>query len=249
MIFFTKWILAVLIYIFSVYVALTVLFQEDFLIFSTPLMLISALGITTSLSVNLMIHYKNKSPRFAKSYFFLSIAFASYTIAELIWALLDVAGLDPYPSLAEPFYVLYFVGSGLFCIAMFWCRRDIISASVKATALAASFLNFTFYFFLSLDNWGSETFLIDTGFMVLSSFLIGTATLAALAAWRAPKLRKVWILIGAALFFNSIADLFYYSDTQGFLYSDVSNIIWFGTTLLLFYALYLHRFLYIGNGR
>lgn len=246
--FLNKWIASVLLYIFIIYIALTFFLDEGFLITSTPLMLVSALGITTSLVVNLTLHYRDKSPRFFRSYLLLSISFAAYTVGEIMWAIMDLQGLEPYPSIAEPFYVAYFVFSILFCVQMFWCRKEIISASVKGIAVAVAVLCFLTYFLLSTDNIGSEFYLLDTGFMVLSSILIGTATLASLAAWRAPQLRKVWVLIGIALFFNSIADVMYYTNTESYLYSDVSNIIWFGTTLLLFYALYLHRFLYLNDG-
>ena len=248
MTFLNKWIASVLIYMFIIYVVITNMVQEEILVLFTPLMLVSALGITTSLTVNLALHYRGISRRFSMSYLFLSIGFAAYTIAEIAWAVMDLQGLEPYPSIADPFYILYFTFSSLFCIQMFWCRNSLISKSVKTIAVLASLTCFGVYLLLSYQNFGSEYYVLDTMFMILSSILIGTATLASLSALKAPQLRKVWVLIGIALFFNSIADVLYYSATGDYLYSDMSNIIWFGTTLLLFYALYLHRFLYLSDG-
>lgn len=245
--FHSSWIFAVLVYIFSIYVLVSVFLEEHFLIIIVPLMLISALGITTSLAVNLALHYRDKSRRFYYSNAFLAIGLSAYTIAEIIWAALDIQGLETYPSIAEPFYMVYFGCSIMFCIQIFYCRKNIVTSTVKGISVAVALFTFTIYLVFAWDNMTNETFWLDTLFMVLSSVLIGNATLAALTASKAPKLRKVWIILGIALAMNSIADIFYYSDAQSFLYSDLSNIIWFGSILMFFYALYLHRFLFLDN--
>jgi hypothetical protein len=71
--------------------------------------------------------------------------------------------------------------------------------------------------------------------------------MATITALKAPKLQKVWVLLGTALLLNSFADILFFSNPDTFLYSNVSNIIWFGTALLFFYALYMHKFLYRGG--
>jgi len=243
--FFNKWIISVLVYIFIICTVVLLTVKEDILILFTPLMLVSVLGITTSLSINLTLHYKKSSKRFFKSYLFLTIGLATYTVAEIIWAVLDLIGQSPYPSPADPFYIIYFVFSIMFCVQMFWCRKNIITIYVKLAAVITSILFFGTYLIVTMENMNSDTFIIDTFFMALSSALIGTAVLVTITVWKAPKLKKVWIVLGIALTLNAIADLFYYVDTGAFLYSDISNIIWFGTTLMLFYGLYLHRFLYM----
>lgn len=246
--FHSYWIFAVLVYMFSIYCLVSIFLAEEFLIIIVPLMLISALGITTSLAVNLALHYRDKSRRFFYSNVFLSIALAAYTVAEVIWAILELNGLEPYPSIAEPFYIGYFVFSILFCMQIFYCRKNLISNNVKGIASGIALLTFTVYMIFAWNNIEEETFWLDTLFMVLSSLLIGHATMAALTAWKAPKLRKVWLILGIALALNSIADIFYYSNTQDYLYADLPNLIWFGTVLMFFYALYLHRFLFLTNG-
>jgi hypothetical protein len=246
--FHSSWIFAVLVYIFSIYVLVSVFLDEKFLIIIVPLMLISSLGITTSLAVNLALHYRDKSRRFYLSNLFLSIALSAYTIGEVCWAYFDMNGLEPYPSLADPFYVAYFVFSILFCMQIFYCRKNLVTLTVKGISITVSLLVFTVYMIFSWDNIGGETYWLDTLFMVLSSLLIGHAAMAALTAAKAPKLRKVWIILGIALALNSIADIFYYSDTQNYLYADLPNMIWFGTVLMFFYALYLHRFLFLYDG-
>lgn len=135
----------------------------------------------------------------------------------------------------------------MFCMQIFWCRKQLVTRNVKLIAVGVTALYFSLYSVLAYENMQEEFFWLDTTFMVLSSILIGNATLAALTAAKAPKLRKVWILLGVALALNSVADIFYYSNTQNFLYADLPNIIWFGTILIFFYALYLHRFLFLHN--
>jgi hypothetical protein len=244
--FHSSWILSVLIYIFLVYVIVTVFLGEDFLIIIVPLMLVSALGITTSLAVNLAQHYKDKSRRFYYSSAFLAIALGAYTIGETLWTVFDfILLIDPYPSLADPFYMVYFGASIMFCVKVFYCRKELITFKAKAISLAAGVTIFSAYLILAWDNLDYEYFWLDTFFMVLSSLLITNAMMATLTAMKAPKLKRVWMVLGTALALNSIADLFYYSNTQEYFYADFPNIIWFGTVLMFFYAMYLHRFLFL----
>lgn len=243
-----KWIIGVICYVFVMYAFVTRTFDESFLIAFTPIMLISALAITTSLTLNLVFHYRTKSRRFTTSYVFLSIAFAGYTIAEILYGVFDITGIDPYPStIVEPFYGVYFVASSMFCLTLFWCRKELIQRRMVIVSILAAVAFFATYLILSLEYVDSEYFATSTIMMIMSSALLGSSTLTTITLWKAPQLRKVWMIIGIALFCNGIADISYYSNINNdhFLYSDVSNIIWFGTALMIFYAAYKHRFLYM----
>ena len=250
-----KWILGVVTYVFCMYTFSVFVFDEDFLIYFTPLMLVSALAITTSLIVNLIFHYHGKSQRFSRAYTYLAIGFAAYTIAELLYGLFDIHGMEPYPSLVEPFYMVYFAGSILFCIALWWCRRNLIPKYLLGVSAAVGVICFAAYMLLSMNATAvtaaenADYHLVSNIMMVFSSVLVGAATLTSITLWKAPQLKNVWLVIGVALFLNAIADIFYYSNINygHFLYSDFSNIIWFGTVLMIFFALYKHRFLYMGE--
>jgi len=172
---------------------------------------------------------------------------SSYAIAEMLWGYFDSIGQETYPSLAEIFYVGYFIGAILFCITIFWNRRSIIPLWVKITGITSGVLCIVFYLLFSINHLDSDVFGISTFFMIQSSILLTTSLIAVLFTLKSKHLKKIWIIFGIVFTANSIADIFYYSGENAghYLYTDWTNIVWFSTILLLFYGLYTHRYLYI----
>ncbi len=245
-----KWMISVLVYFFVLFVFVVydgVSEQTGEII---TISFVSAIGISTSLIFVTMKHYKTKSERFSKSYLYLGIGFIGYVLAELLYGIFDSAGILPFPSPVDIFYGIYFVGSILFCLTIFWCRKNVIPHRVIITSIASSCAVFVLYVILSINYSNSfETFWACTVMMGLSSVLLGSAVLATITTLKAPKLRRVWVIFGIALVFNSIADILYYAgeNTGEYAYTDISTLIWFGSILMVFFAVYKHRYLYLKN--
>ena len=47
-------------------------------------------------------------PRLRSAWRFLALAFASYLAGDVIWSVYELAGADPYPSVADAFYLLFY---------------------------------------------------------------------------------------------------------------------------------------------
>jgi len=240
-----RWLACILIFFFLTYIFGTYTFDTDLWLF-VQMALISALVITTSLIINLILHYRTKSREFTISYIFLAVSIGSYAVAEILWGYFDSVGIDTYPSIAEIFYISYFINGILFCITFIWDKKHCIPLYIKAVGILFAVIIFSSYLILSQNNLTSEVFGISTFMMGLSSILIGSAVTASLIISKNPKLKKVWIMYGVAFVGNSIVDIFYYSGENAgmFQYTDWANIMWFGTILLIFYGGFMHNYLY-----
>jgi len=240
-----KWFAGALVFVCLVYIFGTYVFVEELYLF-VQISLVAAIAITTSLIINIILYYRKKSKNFTVSYIFLAISMGSYAIAEILWGYFDSIDQETYPSLAEIFYVGYFVGAILFCVTVFWKRRSFIPLWIKITGITSGILCTVFYLLLSINYLDSQVFGISTFFIIQSSILLTTSLITVLFTLKSKHLKKIWIIFGSVFTVNSIADIFYYSGENAghYLYTDWTNIVWFSTILLLFYGLYTHRYLY-----
>ncbi len=240
-----KWLIGVLIFVACGYIFGTYTFDNDLPLF-VQLTLVSALAIVASLVVNLIFYYRKKSKKFTISYIFLAVSISSYTIAEILWGYFESVGYETYPSVAEIFYVLYFVGAILFCVKIFWNNNCLMPKYIPLAGIGSAVACMVVYLLLSLYHVESEVFWVSTGMMILSSTLVGAGVTTTLFLLKSKDLKKIWIVIGMAFIANSIADIFYYTGENAghYQYTDPVNIVWFSTILLLFWGLYNHRYLY-----
>lgn len=53
-------------------------------------------------------HTTSRQPNQARSWYLWMFGIASYAIADIIWAVLELRGLEPFPSIADIFYLLFY---------------------------------------------------------------------------------------------------------------------------------------------
>lgn len=237
--------------IFVVFFTLIVLFYSEqtpkpvySLIYITPLIVIAVM------SASLAKVYK-KVRSFYYAYLFLAIAFTSHLIAEIIWLIFDLQGIETYQSYPDIFYAAY----GIFLILHPWVIMTHFKIRPKKICyillIGCVILGNLIYTLISIDHLDSDSFLFGLGFVTLTNFLLGSA-IVAIITLRGTKIFTIWVLICIAFVINAIADIYYYASenfsdwTQG----DLVNITWFVAYIILIFTLIEHRYKYsVRNGR
>lgn len=240
-----RWMISTLIFIFGVYVFGTFTFTKELEHF-VQISLVSTLTITTSLIINLIFYYRRKSQKFTISYIFLGLSITSWGIAEVLWAHFEHIGSTTYPSTADLFYALNFVFAILFCMTLIWSWRKSILPQYKIIGILSGLSLIVTYVILSANNLQSDTFVLGGIMTMLSAGLVVSSVITMLFVYKSIHLKQIWVLFSVVFLVNCIADVSYYSSENAglFAYTDWTNLVWFGSTILLFYALYTHRYTY-----
>jgi len=240
-----KWLIFTLVFVFAVYIFGTYTFDEDLWIF-VPIILIPTLIIIISLIVVLIFYFKEKSKDITISYIFLACAMVFYVIAEILWVYFESINIDPYPSLADLFYVGYFVSSILFCSKIIWKYFKFISIWTKIGGGIVGVCAILLYLIFSVDHFDSEMFQLGTFFTVLSSILLSVGVIVSFTMLKSTRLRDVWLIFGIMFCIDSVADVFYYAseNTSSYLYTNWVNIAWFGGGLVVILWIIYSQVLY-----
>jgi diguanylate cyclase len=190
--------------------------------------------------------YMQKSfhPRWRRGWLFIALGMLSATIGEFLWVYFEnVLEIEPFPSIADFFYLLYYpllmIGVLSFPFSRLKKSEKIIFYLDLVIILTACAMAL-WYFFLASMHASAEPGWV--GMIALSYplgdllLLTGIVALIQRDAENAARVPLLFLAIGMAL--SALGDLLWsYYETNGILYSMAPlNVLWAGAGLYIFLA-------------
>lgn len=180
-----------------------------------------------------------------KTYFALGLGFLMLFVGDVILNYLQIVlEVDPYPSLADIFYLAYMP------LAIFYLVVNIRHFKKKIdnlTILALSVLSISIillYSALSFEELNELNFDFYFGllYVIPSSVMLSLAILGALV-FRYSVLGIPWLLIATGITIFTLADVWYYYLELFELYDGIHpvNSLWTFAFMVIVYALYKHK--------
>ncbi|MEM2786042.1 MAG: hypothetical protein QXW37_03410 [Candidatus Nitrosotenuis sp.] len=187
----------------------------------------------------------SQSRVFGRSFIILGIGYFFIFVGETIYTIQNfVTYEDPYPSVADPFFMLaypFIIAHMLINIRYF--EPEIKYRSVLWMALLG-FAIFSSYFLLSLSQSTDLNFEFYYGlvFVALPSISI-PITVYGVLLFRGGVIGKAWLILLFGNLSNAIGDVWYYHlETLGqYQLNHPVNIFWFFAYWVIVYAIYKHR--------
>ena len=194
-------------------------------------------------SASFWIAKKHGSSKFAIAFYFLGIGFFSVCIAEILYYYFDLVGIDPFPSIADLFYILLypFVMIHLIININFYQEKCTLKSKIGITSFAV--LMVLVYSYLSFLYTG--IFNIDFFYGLI--FVIGAASITSVGIYGVIVVRKIplgrsWFVLVAGLVVGTMADMWYYGLelVDAYTLDHIVNLFWYASYLIIIYALYKH---------
>jgi hypothetical protein len=151
---------------------------------------------------------------------------------------------DPYPSIADVFFILYypFVAYHLIKnIHYFKKDLDLISKLFVPGLILTIVSIFAFISFDEIEGLSFD-FYFGLIFVFGSSLVLSLAILGA-SVFRQSILGVAWLLLAVGIFLFTFADVWYYylELTEGYTVSHIISTLWVLSNLIIIYALYKHK--------
>ncbi len=186
---------------------------------------------------------KHGTSKFAVAFYSLGFGFFSVCIAEILYYHFDMIGINPYPSIADLFYVLLypFAMIHLLININFYQEKGTLRSKIGVTSFAVLMvLVYTCLSFLYTDM-----FSIDFFYGLI--FVIGAASITSVGIYGVIVVRKIplgrsWFVLVAGLVTGTMADMWYYGLelVDAYTLDHIVNLFWYASYLILIYALYKH---------
>ena len=181
---------------------------------------------------------------FGKAYFALGLGLAMNCMGETIWLIYYFLGQDPYPSIADIFY-LSFYGLALYHltknIKFFKAPLDL---PTKITIIAIPIALVSAYSFLSLAEIGEANFDYYYGMMyIVSSSVTLSAAILGARMFRKGVLGKAWLLLVLGIVLQTSGDVwyFYLEINESYYMTHPVDLFWYASYMTIIYALYKHK--------
>lgn len=195
------------------------------------------------------------SPRLRRAWLLLALASVANAAAEVLWLAYSLQGIDPFPSAADFFYLLYypFFFAGLLFLAT--PPTDRVDRQVLALdlgiGLASSFIVW-WYFVLSphvASGTGDLSTLVAIAYPVADAILLTILITRLEQSWHLPQ-RRVYLLLMLTIAATTLADaLFAYYEAGAIPYDiGLLNALWCLSSLLFLLAARAERRLAATDG-
>ena len=182
---------------------------------------------------------------FGKAYFALGLAFLLLFAGDLTWNYIElVLEDDPYPSLADVFYLGLYPLAGIHLILNIkYFKKDLgilpkIGVPALAILMVAIFFGFSFEDVEDLDF----VFALDMVYVLGSATIFALSILGA-AIFRQSVLGTAWLLLAVGIFIFTVADVWYYylEIQEAYTGNHPVNTVWILSFMITVYALYKHK--------
>ncbi|MBM3910183.1 MAG: hypothetical protein FJ356_00870 [Thaumarchaeota archaeon] len=236
-----KFLLLSLLAVVAAYLSRSLFTSEQFIWISGPVYAIGA-GLATILAFVVVIKYKSLNTDYGKAMLMFAIANSCWFIAEQIWLLYEVLGVDPFPSEADffylaayPFYiafVLYYV----LPIKKFITNKVIIFSTIISVAFLVPSLLATYN--LNFEESNYLEIAIALAYPLADSFLLATCIIGIIYFFRGTR-NYFWglILIGFLLTFIADTIFLYMIVDDSYYDGHPVDILWAATYVLFIFAL------------
>ena len=232
---------------------------------STSDALVSGFSLIIPLSVSVFAFLTSRRYSgalvYSKAYVMLGVAFLLMFFAEVTYIFYDlVLDLDPYPSIADVFFFLFYPLIIAYLIINLKFFAPKISKSGLALIIGMPIIATISYVYLIIAPYATETALSEFGifeiiddfgsfdfyygiiFIAAASVTLGLAIHTA-KIFRGGLIGTAWLILVVGIILNLIGDTWYYYSevTTGYELTDPVNLCWYSAYLLILYALYKHK--------
>jgi hypothetical protein len=200
--------------------------------------------VTCAIASFLVAKRYGRSAIFGEAYLALGIAFAAYTIGDIIYNFqTTVLKIDPYPSIADIFFFTQypFIIFHLIRNIKFFRRKISIMTKIWLAAIPVALVLLYSYFTFMHEGYSLFDYYYGLPFVAASATSLSFAILG-IQVFRQSLLASVWSLLAVGIFLNTFGDInYYYLEIFG-LYTRTHfvNVLWFIAPLLITYSLYRH---------
>ncbi len=200
-----------------------------------------AVGIT---ALFIAKRYKG-SPIFGKTYLALGIGFVLLFVGDLVYNYyLLVLDEDPYPSLADIFFIAFYAFAGYHILRnVKYFKKDLSWDSKIGVVVIAGIMIGAFGFFTIETLEDDPTVYYMSMAYVVSSAIILALALMAFVVFRNSVLGVAWTMLVIGIFLYAVADVWYYylEEIGAFSIKDPVNTLWILSNSIMIYALYKHK--------
>ena len=236
-------------FVSTVYITTNFYFEEDNA--ETVTFLVPTLGALSVFVLCMIVAREQKFVRrIDRSFIFLGVSFMSITLGEITYWLLDVNGLETYPSIADVFFFLQYPMLMVFHMKMVQVlvpkqRRPkfiaITAAVPSVLILAYMLMTIPHTAEFGLDFWYGSVFIAAT-----SSTLGMTASVV--ITTRGGMINKIWSIIFLGLMLNAVGDVWYYTleYTESYELLHPVNLFWYASYAIMIYAVYKQKRIFSG---
>ena len=182
---------------------------------------------------------------FGKTYFALGLGFVVLFVGDIVYNYyLFVLEEDPYPSIADVFFIGFYAFAGYHLIKnIIYFKKDLsawhkLQVVIVAAAMVLGFGLFT----LETLTVEATTYWMSMAYLVSSAIILALAILAFIV-FRNSVLAIAWGLLVIGIFLYSVADIWYYylEEIGEFSIKDPVNTLWVLSNAIMVYALYEHK--------
>lgn len=185
------------------------------------------------------------SPVFGKTYLSLAIGFLFLFVGDLVYNYyLLVLDEDPYPSIADVFFIAFYAFAGYHLIKNTQYFKKGLSWGSKLGVVAISALMIGAFGLFTIETlYDDPTIYYMSMAYVVSSAIILALAILAFTVFRHSILGIAWALLVIGIFLYSVADVWYYylEETEQFTIKDPVNTLWVLSNSIMVYALYKHK--------
>jgi hypothetical protein len=184
---------------------------------------------------------------FGKSIIFLSLAFLSLFVAEILYMVYDVIlNVDPYPSIADIFFFLLYPLLAVYLFKNVKYFSPTLHRTSKFLLVSIPVIIILGFVILSTTlaepDYNEFDFIYGTLFIVVSLITLAIGVVGAFIL-RQGAIGKVWILITIGILLNNIGDVWYYHMElfEGYDLFHPVNLFWYSGYWLTMYGLLKHK--------
>lgn len=198
-----------------------------------------ALGFTVAIK-------SGRDSMYFKPFLALSVGILFFMLGDVTYLYYDlVLGEDPYPSIGDLFYWLFYpfvIGFIIYALKFFAFPLSKPKVALISTITVVFILAYTG---ISYDAFEGDIFNFDFAYGMIfvssASFTVGLATLG-IISFKKSLQGLVWILILASLLINAVGDIWYFHLElfEGYEPLDTIDTLYLTTWMVIFYGLYRH---------
>ena len=182
---------------------------------------------------------------FGVTYASLGIGLLFLFAGDAIYLYYDhVLDEDPYPSIADVFFLLYYPFTAYHLIRNIGYFKKDFSLPSKLFVPGLTLAIVLTFAFISFDEIDGHSFDFYFGLIfVFGSSLILSLAILGVSVFRNSILGVAWLLLAVGLFLFTFADVWYYYLELVEEYSDghFTNTLWITSNMIIVYALYKHK--------
>jgi len=151
---------------------------------------------------------------------------------------------DPYPSIADVFFLLYYPFTAYHLIRNIGYFKKDFSLPTKLFVPGLTLAIMLIFALISFDKIEGYSFDFYFGLVfVFGSSLILSLAILGVTVFRRSILGVAWLLLAVGIFLFTFADVWYYYLELAEEYSDSHfiNTLWITSNIIIVYALYKHK--------